>query len=183
MLWTVQHCWPAGARFAFNFYRHWAQLLLRQPGDLQVTFLSREVFTQGYPLSMVLYGITLVPLAEELRTADPGLLSPCYADDAAFDGSARHSAQLLKMLTKRGPDRDNLTKLAKSLFILDTPGQEEAAKREFTEERLCLNFVSGSRYLGAYLGLQEELETWVKPQVEAWAHGVRFLGKISQQHS
>ena len=22
MLWTVHHCWPSGARFAFNFYRH-----------------------------------------------------------------------------------------------------------------------------------------------------------------
>ena len=30
---------------------------------------------------MVLYGITLIPLAEELRAADPGLLSPFYADD------------------------------------------------------------------------------------------------------
>ena len=45
-----------------------------------------------------------------------------------------------------------------------------------------MNFVSGSRYLGAYLGPQEELEAWVKPQVEAWAHGVMVLGKISQQH-
>ena len=32
MLWNVQHCWSAGARFAFNFYKHWAQLLLRQTG-------------------------------------------------------------------------------------------------------------------------------------------------------
>ena len=31
-LWTVRHHWPAGARFAFNCYKHWAQLLLRQPG-------------------------------------------------------------------------------------------------------------------------------------------------------
>ena len=38
---------------------------------------------------MVLYGITLVPLAEELRSADLGLLFPFYADDAAFDGLAR----------------------------------------------------------------------------------------------
>ena len=45
-----------------------------------------------------------------------------------------------------------------------------------------MNFVSGSRYLGAYLGPQKELEAWVKPQVEAWAHGVRVFGKISQQH-
>ena len=36
---------------------------------------------------MVLYGITLIPLAEELRAADPGLILPLYADDAAFDGS------------------------------------------------------------------------------------------------
>ena len=54
---------------------------------------------------MVLCGITLIPLEEELRVADPWLLSPFYADGAVFDGSARHSAQLLKLLLKRGPDR------------------------------------------------------------------------------
>ena len=88
MLWTVRHRWPAGARFAFNCYRHWAQLLLCQPAELPVTILSRKGVTQGDPLSMVLYRITLVPLAEELRAADPGLLSPFYEDDAAFNGSA-----------------------------------------------------------------------------------------------
>ena len=50
--------------------------------------------TQGYPLSMVLYGITLAPLAEELRAADPGLLLPFYTDDVAFDGLAQRSEQL-----------------------------------------------------------------------------------------
>ena len=78
MLWTVRHLWPAGAIFAFNCYKHWAQLLLRQPGELPVTILSREGVTQGDPLFMVLYGIILVPLAEELRAADPGLL--CKGD-------------------------------------------------------------------------------------------------------
>ena len=104
MLWTVRHRWPAGARFSFNCYKHWAQLLLRQPGELQVTILIIEGVTQGDPLSMVLYGITLVPLAEELRAADLGLLSPVYANNAAFDGSAQQCAQLLKLLMKRGPD-------------------------------------------------------------------------------
>ena len=101
MLWTVRHRWPSGARFAFNCYKHWAQLLLRQPGEPPVKILSREGVTQVDPISMVFYGITLVPLAEELRAADPGLLSPFYADDAAFDGLAQHSAQLLKLLMKR----------------------------------------------------------------------------------
>ena len=50
--------------------------------------MSREEVNQGDPLSMVLYGIILVPLAEELRDADPTLLSPFYANDATFEGLA-----------------------------------------------------------------------------------------------
>ena len=41
---------------------------------------------------MVLYGITPVPLAEELQAAEPGLLSPFYTDEASFDGSERRIA-------------------------------------------------------------------------------------------
>ena len=129
MLWTVRHRWPAGARFAFNCYRHWEQLLLHQPGEPPVTIMSREGVAQGDPLLMVLYRITLVPLPKELRAADPGLLSTFYADDAFFDGSARRSAQLLKLLMKRGTDREYFPAPAKSLFISYIPGQEEAAKR------------------------------------------------------
>ena len=86
------------------------------------------------------------------------------------------------MLMRRGPDHGYSPKPAKSLFISDTPGQEAAAKREFAKESLVLNLVSDSIYLGAYLGPQAELEEWVKPQVEAWAHGVRVLAKISRWH-
>ena len=41
MLWTLRHRWPAGARFALNCYRHWAQLLLHQPGEPPITALSK----------------------------------------------------------------------------------------------------------------------------------------------
>ena len=81
------------------------------------------------------------------------------------------------MLMERGTDQGYFPEPAKYLSILDTPGQEEAVRREFAAEALLLHFVSGSRYLGAYLGPQEELEAWAKPQVEEWAHGVRVLGK------
>ena len=50
MLWTVQHRWPVGARLAFNCYRNWAQILLRQPWELPVTILIQEGLPQGYPL-------------------------------------------------------------------------------------------------------------------------------------
>ena len=66
---------------------------------------------------MLLYGITLVPLAEELRATDPGLLSPFDAYDAAFDSLARQSAQLLKILMERGPYQGYFPETAKSFFI------------------------------------------------------------------
>ena len=116
----------------------------------------REGVTLGNSLSTVLYGITLVPLTEELRAADPGLLSPLYADNAAFDGSVRHITQILKLLMKRGPDMGFFPEPAKYLFISDTPGQEAAAKREFLAEGLTFTFGSGRRYLGAYLGPLED---------------------------
>ena len=50
---------------------------------------------------------------------------------------------------RRGMDQGYFPKPAKYIFISDTPGQEEAAKREFAKEDLVLNFVSGRRYLGA----------------------------------
>ena len=75
---------------------------------------------------------------------------------------------------ERGTEQGYFPDPAKYLLILDTPVQEE--------EGLALNLVSGSRYLGYYLGPQEELAAWVKPKVEAWAHWVRVLGKISRRH-
>ena len=125
---------------------------------------------------MVLFSIALFPLTEELRAADPRFLSPFYVDDVVFDGSSRKITQLLKLLMDRGPDRKYFPDPAKSLFISDTPGQEEAAKGEFETERFALNLFSGGRYLEGYLGPQDEFAAWAKTQVEAWTHGVKFLG-------
>ena len=136
MLWTVRHRWPVGARFTFNFYWHWAQLLLLHPGEPLVTILRREGVTQVDPLLMVLYGITLFPLAEELRAADLRLLYPFYMDDAAFDSSTQRSSHLLNMLMERELDRGCFPEPDKSLSILNTPGNEEKARREFEAKRL-----------------------------------------------
>jgi hypothetical protein len=50
-----------------NCYRHSAQPILRWKGHPDYTLLSKEGVTQGNPLSMVFYGLTLVPLAATLQ--------------------------------------------------------------------------------------------------------------------
>ena len=67
------------------------KLLLNQADYAPVIFLRQEGVTKGDPLSIVLYRITLVPLAEDIRYDDPTLTSPFYVNDAAFDGLVRRS--------------------------------------------------------------------------------------------
>ena len=109
---------------------------------------------------MVLYGITLTPLEEEIWAADPRLLYLFYAEDTAFDGSSRSSVHILKLLMERGPERGYFPKPTKSLFIADSPEQEEAAKREFVAEELELN-------------LQVVVGTWgpISAHKKSWRRG------------
>ena len=128
MLWMVQYRWPSGSRFMFNFYKHWTQLILRRPGSPPVTLLRQEGVTQGDPHSVVLHRITLVPLEEDLRAADPGLLDPLYADVVSFKGLARWSAQLLKLILWQGSDQGKFHNMEKSLFIENFPGKDAAVR-------------------------------------------------------
>ena len=131
---------------------------------------------------MVIYGITLVPLVEDIWVADLGLITQLYTDDVAFDGLVWRSTQVFKLLMERGLDRGYFTKLFKYLFIVETSGKDEAARREFAVKGLDILFLGGSRYLGSYLGAWEELEGGVKYQVEAWYHRVKVISKIANRH-
>ena len=71
MLWMVSRHWPLGARFALNFYWREAQLVLRRPESLCHLLTIREELTKGDPLLMVLYRLSLLPLAEAMMEADP----------------------------------------------------------------------------------------------------------------
>ena len=86
MLWTVRRNCPEGARFMFNCYKHWVQLLLHCLGTSSPAILiNQERITHVEPFLVVLYGITLVTLVEELRASDPGVLTPPNAENSAFD--------------------------------------------------------------------------------------------------
>ena len=77
---------------------------------------------------MVLYGINLFLLPEEIWAVDPGLLYPFYADDTEFESSLRKRAHLLKLIAERVPDEGYFPEPTKSIFISDSLGQKNAAK-------------------------------------------------------
>ena len=66
MLLTVRHSWPLGERFYFYCYKNWAQLLLQHVGSPPVALLIQDGLNKGDTLLLVLYGITPIPLVEDL---------------------------------------------------------------------------------------------------------------------
>ena len=155
MLWTVRHRWPAGAHFAFNQYRHWGQLLLRPPGKELVNILRSDGVAQGKLLSIILYGITLVPLTDNLMEVDPELLVTFYANDASFNALSGRIKWLLTLLLGKGEAQGYFLEPEKSLFIFDSPSQEGVAKKAFEAKGMAINVVPGSQCHGTYVVLQD----------------------------
>lgn len=50
--------------------------------------LSREGLTQDDPLSIIIYGLALVPLAKQIREATTDAIQSWYSDDMVMTGTA-----------------------------------------------------------------------------------------------
>ena len=114
---------------------------------------------------MVLYGITLVPLVEELKEVYTTILYPLYPYDVAFDGLVRRSAEQLHMLLDQGPDQGYFPEPDKLILIDNNPKDKEATRREFEQAGSNINHIYGSLYLEDYLGPRGELEECLRPKV------------------
>ena len=118
-LFTTRYRWAQGARFAFNCYRHQSQLFVRNPGRECIILASKEGVTQGDPLSMVLYGLALTPLAESLLAGEPRLMQAWYADDCALYGPVSAINRAMNALVDCGPDFGYFPEPEKSVIIAD----------------------------------------------------------------
>ena len=78
MLWKVIHHCQARARFEFNFYKNYAQLILCWQVHPPAILTSQEGVIKGYTPLKVFYGINLISLVKGIQTADLELLYPFY---------------------------------------------------------------------------------------------------------
>ena len=92
MIWAFQNEWSSRTQFTLNFYCHWATLVVRNMEYGSCHFLHRkEGLTQGHLLSMIAYGIGVLPLIRDLRDAHTSVIQPWYADEVGKGGDFGHS--------------------------------------------------------------------------------------------
>ena len=125
---NVQHTCPPLATIAINFYRTSSRLFVTGVS-------SEEGTTQGCPLSMALYAVSVIPLINKCRDTATMDCNPAtqvwYADDAAAGGSLKALHRFWNLLTQHGPTYGYFPKSSKS-FLVTKPGHRGDAEHIFS---------------------------------------------------
>ena len=110
---------------------------------------SREGVNQGDPLTMIAYGIGILPLINNLKQEIPDFTQPWYTDDYGALGMFSRIETYFYSLTCQGLGRGYNPEPSKSVLILRPDnlddGKVSGARHGF---KVC----TGAHYIGGYIG-------------------------------
>ena len=104
--------------FFFNCYHHWSSLVLRNGNGTSSFLHIREDVTQGEPLVMIMYVISILPLFNNLKREIPDVTQPLYTDDAGALGMFVIIETYFNSLTDQVPGRRYYPEPSKSILIV-----------------------------------------------------------------
>ena len=170
-LWNARILWPQCSRFLFNTYRGHAALIVH--GSNEYLF-SREGVTQGDPLSMLFYAVAILPLIESLSD---GTIQSWYADDSSCVANLKDLRVWFDKLCDLGPDYGYYPEPSKSFLVID-PSDLPSAQDLFRDTGV--QFVSGHRFLGGYVGDSQGSLEFVQSKVNNWVHCIECLARAAE---
>ena len=179
MLWTVRHLWPSGSCFAFNCYRHWSLLVLRNGNGTASILHSREGVTRGDPLAMIAYRIIILPLRKNLKREIPDVTHPWYADNSGDLGTFARLETYFDSRTQQGPGQGYHPDPTKSVLIV-RPDNIEAGKVFGARHgfRVC----TGACYLGGYIVDNESKRYWLRKRTLMWEKNINTTRKTAGKY-
>ena len=169
--------WPRCSRFLFKKYRGFASLFVAGADEV---IYSREGTTQGDPLTMFFYGVSLLPLIRKLK--DPNnVLQSWYVDDSAAIAKLKKLEIWLKNLIEEGPAFGYFPELSKSFLIVDKQYTEEA---HHIFDKYSITIVEKKRFLGGFIGDGNEKDIYLKKKELEWVdknEKLSFVAKTEPQ--
>ena len=160
--------WSRASNFLYNNYQENLKLVLI---NTDVFISSEEGTTQDHPLSMLFYGVALLPLIKKLHnqtTHKQGF----YADDAGACANFDDLKQWLQQVVDEGPKYGYYPDPQKS-FLIVHPDQIYEAKRCF--EQTGLEIVTGKRYVEGFIGDETTLKAFVHEKIKNWQAKMQLL--------
>ena len=84
-----------------------------------------------------------------------------------------------RYLQLRGPARGYFTEPTKSILVV---AERNVPRSKEYFRGMGLQVVTGSRYLGGFIGERETEDQWVKDKLEGWAEFVGTLDGVAHKH-
>ena len=137
---------------------------------------SSEGTTQGDPLAMAMYTISVVPLIDAIRDCE--IRQAWFADDATAAGSLTGLRKWWSALVSLGPAFGYNVKPSKSWLIVKAE-HLDLAKNLFDGCGVGIT-VEGKRHLGAAIGSPTFVQHYVNEKVEYWVSCVWKLSVIAK---
>ena len=112
---------------------------------------------------MIAYGLGILPLIRNLRTAHPRVTQKWYSDNTGLGGTFDGIQWNLDKFIVRGTLWGYLPDTTKSILVVSPWNVPQA------EELFCvygLEIVTGSRYLGGFMGMESAKDWWIDEKVE-----------------
>ena len=163
---------PVIAAYAINTYRKSARLFITGGKEI----MSAEGTTQGDPLAMALYALSVQPLITSLQAASS--TKQCwFADDACGAGSVLEIKKWWGVLNSLGPVFGYFPN-PKKCWIVSKPDKEASVKEVFKDTAVNVT-VEGQKHLGAVIGSQEYLEEYVSEKVTNWVSEITKLAEFA----
>ena len=166
---------PYMSTYAINTYREPARLFLSGGGELK----STEGTTQGDPLAMGVYAISIQPLITGLNVSSN--VKQCWlADDASGAGFLEDIKRWWEHLNEAVPNLGYFPN-AKKCWLIIKPGKEESAHAIFDGTAINIS-AQGQKHLGAALGSMAFLEEYVNGKVEDSVSQIVKLAEFAASH-
>ena len=170
---------PPLAQVLINTYRHPVRLFITGSGEIS----STEGTTQGDPLAMAMYAITIKPLITKLKESCPDVKQAWYADDATGASTCSNLRSWWDELSRFGPLFGYHPNPSKTYLVVKEEHKENATQA-FADTGVQVT-TEGKRHLGAAIGSHSFTKEYVGRKVHEWTEEVKCLAHvaISQPHA
>ena len=165
--------------FFLNCYCHHSSTFLLNGDEAANIFHCMEDVIQGGSLSMVSYGIGVLPLIKNLKSVYTEITQPRYCDDASALGKFYNLELYFNQLKYNILVQDYYPNTTKRIMIVH-PDNLRAGKMFGVHHglRVCTN----ASYLGSYTGGDESKRKWLKDQTGKWEIKIHTVTKTAGKY-
>ena len=174
LLHNIKYLCPQMATYVRNCYGHPSRLFVAGGKEL----LSAEGTTQGDPLAMPAYGVSILPLLILIKGAENDVKHVAYADDIGGGAKLRSLKNWWDRIGEFGPKIGYFPKACKSWLVVKEDKLQEA-EEIFAGTEIKIT-AEGRRYSCGFVGTEAGAHKYVGELLEEWLEELKNLTTIAR---